>query len=480
MRRTKIVCTIGPASSSRAVLDRLVASGMDVARLNFSHGTQAEHAAVIRAIRDGEAEWGRPITILQDLQGPKVRLGTFVGGQVNLVPGERFTLTPRSVEGTASQSAISHPEFLSVLAPGDQVWMDDGMIQLVVETVEGGEVHCRVTSGGAVSDHKGVSLPRLPLPISALTAKDREDLRFGVEHGVDYVAVSFVRSAADIQEVRRFLGELGADMPIVAKLERAEIVPNLAGILTLVDAVMVARGDLGVEVPLEDVPIIQKDVIRQARLAKVPVIVATQMLESMVNHVRPTRAEVSDVATAIFDGADAIMLSAETATGRYPVETVAMMARIAERAEQAMPAASLARPRPEAYGIPEAAAEAACQAARLLHAKAIVAFTQSGFTARLISQDRPDVPIIALTPFSEVQRRLGLYWGVSARLVRKVETTDEMIEAVEATLLGDATVRNDDVLVIVSGGPVWVTGTTNLVKFHRVGDRRDRVVPYGG
>jgi pyruvate kinase len=472
MRRTKIVCTIGPATASRRMLDRLVAAGMDVARLNFSHGTRAEHGQVIRAIREGEAEWGRPITVVQDLQGPKVRLGAFVGGQANLVTGEQFTLTSKSVKGTASRSSISHPEFLPGLQPGDQVWMDDGMIQLVVEKVEDGEVHCRITVGGTVGDHKGVALPRLPPPGSGLTAKDRDDLRFGVEHGVDYVAVSFVRSAADIQEVRKFLRELGADLPILAKLERAEIVANLAGILAMVDAVMVARGDLGVEVPLEDVPVIQKDVIRQARLGKVPVIVATQMLESMVDHVRPTRAEVTDVATAIFDGTDAIMLSAETATGRYPVETVEMMARIAERAERAMPAASLRLPRPEAYGFPEAVAEAACQAARLLHAKAIVAFTQSGFTARLISEDRPDVPIIALTPFSEVQRRLGLFWGVSSRLVRKVETTDEMIEEVEATLLGDGTVRNNDVLVIISGAPMWVTGTTNLLKFHRVGDRR--------
>jgi pyruvate kinase len=472
VRRTKIICTIGPASRSRAGLDRLVAAGMDVARLNFSHGTHAEHGEVIRAIREGEAEWGRPITILQDLQGPKVRLGAFVGGQANLVTGEGFTLTGQSVTGTVSRSSISHPEFLAVMRPGDQIWMDDGMIQLIVDSVEGEEVHCRVTSGGTVADHKGVSLPRLPRSASVLTEKDRDDLRFGIAHGVDYVAVSFVRSAADIEEVRQYLLELGAGLPIVAKLERAEIVPNLAGILTLVDAVMVARGDLGVDVPLEEVPLIQKDVIRQARIGKVPVIVATQMLESMVNHVRPTRAEVSDVATAIFDGADAIMLSAETATGQYPVETVEMMARIAGRAEQAMSAPILRRERPEAYGFPEAIAEAACQAARLLHAKAIVAFTQSGFTARLISQDRPDVPIVALTPFSEVQRRLGLFWGVSSRLARKVETTDEMIEEIEATLLGDGTVRNDDVLVIISGAPMWVTGTTNLLKFHRVGDRR--------
>ncbi len=383
MRRTKIVCTIGPASNRVDVLDRLVAAGMDVARLNFSHGTHAEHAVVIRAIREGEARWGRPITILQDLQGPKVRLGTFIGGQAMLTPGEHFTLTTRTVKGTASRSSLNHPEFLAALRPGDPVWMDDGMIQLVVEKVEDGEVECRIISGGPVSDHKGVSFPRLPVPVSCLAEKDREDLLFGIEQAVDYVAVSFVRSAADIQEVRKFLHDQGANIPIVAKLERAEIVANLQGLLPLVDAVMVARGDLGVEVPLEEVPVIQKDVIRQARLAKVPVIVATQMLESMVTHSRPTRAEVSDVATAIFDGADAIMLSAETATGRFPVETVEMMARIAERAERAVPTANGARQRPEAYGFPEAVAEAACQAARLLHAKAIVAFTQSGFSARL-------------------------------------------------------------------------------------------------
>ena len=472
MRRTKIVCTIGPASSAPDVLDRLVAAGMDVARLNFSHGTQAEHARVIQAIREGEGRWGRPITILQDLQGPKVRLGTFEGGQAMLPSGGRFVLTGRAVKGTAERSSLNHPEFLAALRPGDAVWMNDGMIQLVVEKVADGEVHCRVISGGLVSDHKGVSFPRLPVPVSCLTPKDRGDLRFGIEQGVDYLAVSFVRSAADIQEVRKFLHDQGANLPIVAKLERAEIVANLQGVLPLVDAVMVARGDLGVEVPLEEVPIIQKEVIRQARQGKVPVIVATQMLESMVEHTRPTRAEVSDVATAIFDGADAIMLSAETATGRFPVETVQVMARIAERAERAAPLGSAARARPEAYGFPEAVADAACQAAQLLHAKAIVAFTHSGFSARLISQDRPEVPIIALTPYSEVQRRLGLFWGVSSRLVHKVETTDEMIAEVEATLLGDGTVRNNDVIVIISGAPMWVTGTTNLLKLHRVGDRR--------
>ena len=304
-----------------------------------------------------------------------------------------------------------------------------------------------------------MSFPRLPVPVSCLTAKDREDLRFGIEQAVDFVAISFVRSAADIQEVRKFLHDQGANIPIVAKLERAEIVANLQGILPLVDAVMVARGDLGVEVPLEDVPVIQKEVIRQARLAKVPVIVATQMLESMVTHSRPTRAEVSDVATAIFDGADAIMLSAETATGRFPVEAVEVMARIAERAERAV----AARRGPRARGRRPTASRRRWRRRPARRPGCSTPRPSSpspspGFSARLISQDRPEVPIMALTPYSEVQRRLGLFWGVSSRLVHKVETTDEMIEEVEATLLGDGTVRNNDVIVIISGAPMWVTG----------------------
>jgi pyruvate kinase len=475
MRRTKIVCTIGPASSDPETLSQLVEAGMDVARLNFSHGTHAEHADVVRRLREGEERWGRPIAILQDLQGPKVRLGTFGvggGGRVDLESGAEFTLMARPVVGTAERATLSHPEYFGAVRPGDLIWMDDGMIQLRVEEGTPDAVQCRVVVGGRISDHKGVSFPHARAPMSCLTQKDREDLRFGIEHRADFVAVSFVRSAADIAEVRRFIQEQGADIPIVAKLERQEVIANLPEVLTMVDAVMVARGDLGVDVPLEDVPHIQKEVIRQARGAKVPVIVATQMLESMVTHVRPTRAEVSDVSTAIFDGADAIMLSAETATGRFPVESAAVMARIAKRAEQAVVRPEARRRRREGAGFPEAISDAAATAAQVVGARAIVAFTQSGFSARLISQERPDVPIIALTPFVEVQRRLALSWGVSSRLIRKVETTDDMIEEVEAVLLGDGTVRVDDVIVIISGAPMWVTGTTNLLKLHRVGERR--------
>ncbi|HET9489371.1 MAG TPA: pyruvate kinase [Methylomirabilota bacterium] len=475
MRRTKIVCTIGPACSSFEQLEKLVAAGMDVARLNFSHGTHAEHAEVIRQIRAGEERWGRPTAILQDLQGPKIRLGTFGpagGGRVDLETGQLFTLAMKPVVGTAEQASVFPSAYLTQVRPGDEILLDDGSIQLRVEAVTPDGVRCRVVAGGRLSDHKGLSLPHVPLPASCLTDKDKEDLRFGIRHGIDFVAVSFVRSAADISEVRKFLHDHGADVPIVAKLERQEVIANLPGILTMVDAVMVARGDLGLDVPLEEVPHIQKEVIRQARAAKVPVIVATQMLESMVTHLRPTRAEVSDVSTAIFDGADAIMLSAETATGRYPIEATQVMARIAERAELAALRMAAPRAHREGVGFPEAISDAAAMAAHVLGARAIVAFTQSGFSARLISQERPRVPIIALTPFVEVQRRLALSWGVSSRLIRKVETTDEMIEEVEATLLGDGSVRVNDVIVIISGSPMWVTGTTNLLKLHRIGERR--------
>src|SRR3989441_6612578 len=477
MRRTKIVCTIGPASSTVEQLDRLAAAGMDVARLNFSHGTHAEHAEVIQRIREAEARWGRPVAILQDLQGPKIRLGTFGEGggrRVDLEAGRPFTLCRTPCVGTSERVFVSPPEYLGRVKPGDEIWMDDGMIQLRVEATTPTEVHCVVAAGGRISDHKGISLPHVDLPASCLTDKDVEDLKFGIEQGVDFVAVSFVRTADDIRAVRKFLEGQGADIPLVAKLERHEVLDNLPAVVGAVDAVMVARGDLGVDVPLEDVPHIQKEIIRQAHIAKVPVIVATQMLESMVTHMRPTRAEVADVTAAIFDGADAIMLSAETASGRYPAEAVEVMARIAERAEQATLALEPTRRRPERVGVgfSEAISTAASAAGHALGARAIVAFTESGASARLISQARPDVPIIALTPFVEVRRRLALSWGVSSRLIRKVQTTDEMIEEVEATLLGDGAVGPGDVLVIISGSPMWVSGTTNLLKLHRVGERR--------
>src|SRR5262245_50801803 len=475
MRHTKIVCTIGPPSSDILTLDQLVAAGMDVARLNFSHGTHAEHADVIRTIRAAEQRCGRPIAILQDLQGPKIRLGTFGPGggeRVDLEAGQRFTLVPETVVGTRDVASVSPGDTLRQLCPGDRVLMDDGMIELRVEDRAGDAVHCRVVAGGRISDHKGISFAHVPLPMSCLTAKDRDDLMFGIDHGVDLVAVSFVRSPDDIHEVRAVLKGYGAGLPIIAKIERREALANVGDIVKIVDGIMVARGDLGLDVPLEEVPHIQKDLIRRARAANIPVIVATQMLESMVSHVRPTRAEISDVCTAILDGADAIMLSAETATGRYPVEAVEVMARTAIRAEQALFAAGARGLAKIEVGAPQAISDAAAEVARLLKARAIVAFTQSGFSARLISQERPDVPIIALTPFVDVRRRLALCWGVSSRLIAKVRSTEEMIEEVERALLADGTVTASDMLVIISGAPMWVSGTANALTRDRVAEHR--------
>ncbi len=471
IRRTKIVCTLGPASTAEGIIEQMARAGMDVARLNFSHGTHAEHGQAIERIRSVEARLGRPLAILQDLQGPKLRLGTFEGGSALLRRGERFILTTRPVVGDAGRASVSYEGLARDVAPGDRVLVDDGRIQLEVREAGEDEIVCRVETGGEVRDHKGVNLPRTALRLAPLTEKDREDLRFGLRRGVDYVGVSFVRSAADLLEVREFINENGSDAQVIAKLERPEALGRLDEILQVAGGVMVARGDLGVEMPIEEVPIVQKEIIRKARLARVPVIIATQMLESMVERPRPTRAEVSDVANAIFDGTDAVMLSAESASGAYPVEAVRVLDRILRRTERALTPTPVERSR-TALSFPEAVSDAASFAAQGLQARAIVAFTQSGFTARLISQDRPPVPVIAFTPSERVRRRLALDWGVVPRPIRKLASVDEMVEEIESSLLADQTVRLNDVLIIVAGAPLWVRGTTNLIKLHRVGEHR--------
>jgi pyruvate kinase len=471
-RLTKIVCTLGPASIAEGIIEQMARAGMDVARLNFSHGTHAEHGQAIERIRSVEARLGKPIAILQDLQGPKIRLGTFEGGSAVLRRGRPFVLTTVAVQGTPDRASISYRELPRDVKPGDRVLIDDGRVALEVEDVQGEEVVCRVETGGLLQDHKGVNLPRTTVRMAVLTDKDREDLAFGLRHGVDYVGVSFVRSAADILEVREFINEHGSDAQVVAKLERPEALGRLDEILAATSAVMVARGDLGVEMPLEDVPIAQKEIIRKARIARTPVITATQMLESMVSAPRPTRAEVSDVANAILDGTDAVMLSAESATGAYPVEAVRMLDRIIRRTQAAFPPASMDRPRRGEVSFPQAISDAAAFCAQELKARAIVAFTQTGSTARLVSQDRPPVPIIACTPFERVRRRLALDWGVQPRLIPRLSTTDEMVASIEAHLLTDRTVRYNDILIIVAGAPLWVRGTINLLKLHRVGEHR--------
>ncbi len=471
-RLTKIVCTLGPASAAEGIIEQMARAGMDVARLNFSHGTQAEHAQAIERIRSVESRLGKPIAILQDLQGPKIRLGTFAGGRATLRRGGAFVLTISACQGSADRASISYEGFARDIKPGDRVLIDDGRIALEVQDVAGDDVVCRVETGGLVQDHKGVNLPRTAVRMAVLTEKDREDLLFGLRHGVDYVGVSFVRSAADLLEVREFINEHRSDAQVVAKLERPEALGRLDEILAATSAVMVARGDLGVEMPLEEVPIAQKEIIRKARLTRTPVITATQMLESMIASPRPTRAEVSDVANAILDGTDAVMLSAESAAGAYPVEAVRVLDRIIRRTEAAFPPASMDRPRRGEVSFPQAISDVAAFAAQELKARAIVAFTQSGSTARLISQDRPPVPIIAFTPSERVRRRLVLDWGVVPRLIPKLTTIDEMVAGIEANLLADRTVRYNDILIIVAGAPLWVRGTVNLLKLHRVGEHR--------
>jgi len=471
-RLTKIVCTLGPASSAEGIIEQMARAGMDVARLNFSHGTHAEHRLLIERIRSVERRIGRPIAILQDLQGPKIRLGRFEGGSAVLRRGRPFVLTPAEVPGTAERATISYRDIARDVKPGDRVLIDDGRLALEVQEVRGEEVLCRVETGGVVQDHKGVNLPRTTLRLAVLTDKDREDLAFGLRHGVDYVGVSFVRSAADVLEVREMINEYRADAQVVAKLERPEALGRLEEILAATGAVMVARGDLGVEMPLEEVPVAQKEIIRKARLARTPVITATQMLESMVTAPRPTRAEVSDVANAILDGTDAVMLSAESATGAYPVEAVRTLDRIIRRTESAFPPAPMDRPRRGEVSFPQAISDAAAFCAQELKARAIVAFTQSGSTARLISQDRPPVPIIAFSPSERVRRRLMLDWGVIPRPIHKMGSIDEMVAEMESTLLADHWVRYGDVLIVVAGAPLWVRGTVNLLKLHRVGEHR--------
>ena len=470
-RRTKIVCTLGPASSDETTIEALVQAGINVARLNFAHTDHEAGAEIIRRVRAVAARLGVSVAILEDLQGPKIRLGTIRGGSATLKEGGEFVITTRPDEGSAARASTTYAGLARDVKPGDRILIDDGMIQLDVLGTDGVEVRCSVVAGGSVSDHKGINLPGVDLDIPALTDKDHDDLAFGVKAGVDFIGVSFVRTATDILDVKDYLAEIQGDVPIIAKLEKPEVLRRLDDVLKVSDGVMVARGDLGVEMPLEEVPVVQKSIIRRAQRYAVPVITATQMLESMVGHPRPTRAEASDVANAIFDGSDAVMLSEETATGHFPVEAVRVMARIAVEAERGLP---FYEDRPRRFqamdmGFPGAIGEAACQAAVELGARAICIFTQTGSMARIVSKLRPPTPIIAFTPYENVLRRLALFWGVQPRLITKSDSTEELIEKIDAALVGDGSVRKGDVLVITAGSPMWVKGTTNLLKLHRVG-----------
>ncbi|MCX6023859.1 MAG: pyruvate kinase [Chloroflexi bacterium] len=466
LRRAKIVATLGPATRPEAVLRRLLAAGVDVARLNFSHGTQDEHAAAIADVRRIAAELGRQVAVLQDLQGPKIRTGPLAGGgPVELEAGGRLVITTRLVPGDASVVSTTYAGLPNDVRPGDRVLLADGLIELRVLDVEGPDVICRVINGGPLGEHKGINLPGVPVSAPALTDKDRADLIFGLAQGVDYVALSFVRSAEDAEAARRIMAEQRAHVPLIAKIEKPEALAHLEGVLRAFDGVMVARGDLGVELSPEAVPVWQKVIIRMANDLGKPVITATQMLESMITNPRPTRAEASDVANAVFDGADAVMLSAETAAGAYPVTAVETMARIIMAAETAPPDLP---PRSERTWSGYAIARAACGLAEDLNVPALVVLTQSGRTGQLVSKERPDVPIIAFTDEAATARRLALWWGISAVVTPFRRTTDMMLTDIEAALLALGLAAPGDNVVVVGSTPIAARGRTNFIKIHHL------------
>ncbi|MGA8104499.1 MAG: pyruvate kinase [Candidatus Acidiferrales bacterium] len=467
-RKAKIVCTLGPACDSSEMIDKMIQAGMDVARLNFSHGAPADHARRVNQVRKASIRHQKPIAILADLQGPKIRTGELEGGKpVQLRFGQRFTITSRHVKGTAAGVSTTFQALPAAVKKGDPILLCDGRIALRVVSTSGREVICQVENGGELGEHKGINLPGVVLKIPSLTPKDRKDLLVAIELEVSFVAMSFVRSAADVVAGKRAIARAGGKIPIIAKLEKPQAIDNLDEILNVADGVMVARGDLGVEMSPEKVPVVQKQIITRARNALIPVITATQMLDSMQDNPRPTRAEASDVANAIFDGSDALMLSGETAAGHYPLESLEMMDRIIREAE----ASVTDLPRPARFAelhINETIAEAICHAAEELRLKAIAVFTESGSSARLVSKYRPRAPIIGFSANFETRRRMGLLWGVLPRTISDVADIDHLVKAAEKRMLAEGLVQKGDIVGIVAGTPLRASGTTNLMKLHRI------------
>ena len=465
--KTKIVCTIGPASESPEVIRQLIQNGMSVARLNFSHGTRKGHGEKIRMVRQISDELGTPVAILQDLAGPKIRVGVIPDPGVRLEAGDTLTLTSQDVEGNRERVSVSYPELPGEVKEGDRILLADGFMELKVKDVEGSEIHCEVITGGVLTSHKGINLPSGTVRAPSLTEKDREDLRFGLQKGVDYVALSFVRKAEEVLKVKGIIQQEDMDTPVIAKIEKHEALEHIDEIMKVSDGIMVARGDLGVEIPLEEVPHIQKMLIRKANSLGKPVITATQMLHSMVYSPRPTRAEATDVANAVLDGTDAVMLSEETASGRYPVDAVRFMARIIEDAENGYPHDRYLTLMPEKE-VSESVSYVSCVLADHLDAAAIVAPTQSGQTAKHISRFRPKRGIIALSPNASKVRRLALFWGCFPRLEPDPRDTDDMIEKAARGALETGRVSSGDLVVITAGHPVWVAGTTNMLRVKRL------------
>ncbi len=466
-RRAKIVCTLGPATHSFEGVRGLVYAGMDVARLNFSHGAHEQHREAYLWVREASDESGRGVGVLADLQGPKIRLGTFKDGPVVWETGETVTITTEDVDGDHDRVSTTYKGLADDVSVGDRLLVDDGNVGLRVVEVDGPDVRLKVTEGGKVSNNKGLSLPGIGVSVPALSDKDEEDLRFALGLRVDMVALSFVRTAADIVRVHEIMDEVGARLPVLAKIEKPQAVENLEEIVSAFDGLMVARGDLGVEMPLERVPLVQKRAIQAAREQAKPVIVATQMLESMIGSSRPTRAEASDVANAVLDGTDAVMLSGETSVGKYPVETVATMARIIKGAEEDL--GRVQRVQTEPATISGAIARAAASVGSTVGASALVAFTQSGSTARLLAEHRSPIPLLAFTPVAEVRSQLTLTWGVETFLVPSVMHTDEMVRQVDSAMLDLGRMQPGEYVTIVAGSPPATSGSTNAMRVHKLG-----------
>lgn len=467
MRRTKIVCTIGPASEAREKIQQLLAAGMNVARLNFSHGSHEEHGLRIAVLKEEAAKAGKYLGILLDTKGPEIRTGMVPDSGVPLNKGAEFILDTKADLGSGERVGITYQDLWRDVVPGTHILIDDGQLDLEVVSVQPEEIKTRVRNGGSLKSQKGVNVPGVSIQLPGVTEKDVEDIRFGIRQGIDFIAASFTRKAADILAVRKIVEEMGATVQIIAKIESQEGMNNLDSILEVVDGVMVARGDLGVEVPVEEVPVYQKEMIRKCNLLGKPVIVATQMLDSMIRQPRPTRAEASDVANAIVDGADAIMLSGETAAGQFPIEAVVMMDKIAKRAEATLVETKTTR-HPH-HNVAESISYASYTIAGDLKAAAILTPTQSGLTARMISKYRPEALIVAATPFPEVARKLALQWGIEPLVVPESPGTDQLLSVAVTAALANNLIQTGDIVVITAGVPVGKVGTTNMIKVQVVG-----------
>jgi len=471
-RRTKIVCTIGPATEPEQMLRELIRSGMDVARINFSHGDLAAHERNIANIRKVAGELNRVVAVLQDLQGPRLRIGDLKIPEVPLTAGEVVALTTNPTPTAPQEVPVQGADLSKDVRPGNRILIEEGLIELVVEQVSDGVVYCRVVNGGPLRSRKGINVPGVTLSVPTITDKDRRDLAFGIKTGVDFVALSFVRGADDVRAAREIIRNGGVKIPLIAKIEKHEAVDAFDEILEEADGIMVARGDLGVEIRLEAVPIVQKTIIQKCNQAGKPVITATQMLNSMIENPRPTRAEVSDVANAIFDGTDAVMLSGETAIGQYPLESVRTMVRIAVEAERDLPYEQLIAHAWTAKSttITDSISRATVRIADELGAKAIVTMTTTGYTARMVARNRPRTPIIAATPFDSTRRQLALTWGVQSPLLKEYKDTDELISSAIEVAQSTGLATEGDHIVITGGVPLGIGSRTNFLKVHRLGE----------